>query len=61
MQLDDATLNTEGEYNATPLDSMTKRMCLLSNKAFKPILVVAQNTIMNLKISIMLCKCDCCR
>lgn len=35
---------------------MTKLMCFLSDKAFKPILVVAQNTIMNLEISIMLCK-----
>ena len=30
---------------------MRKRMCFLSTKACKPILVVAQNKIMNLKMS----------
>ena len=44
---------TEGEYSSAALDSVRKSMCFLSTKACKPILVLTQNKIINLKISII--------
>ena len=42
-----------GDYSAAALDGMRKRMCFLSIKSCKPILVVTQNKNMNLKVSII--------
>lgn len=44
---------TEGQYNAEALDSMRKLMLFLSIETCKAILVVSQNTITNLKVSII--------
>ena len=44
---------TEVEYRAEALDSIRKPMCFLSTKAYKPVLVVTQNEITNLKISVI--------
>ena len=44
---------TEGEYRAAALDSMRKRLCFLSTEACNHIVVVTQNTIVNLKMRTM--------
>ena len=44
---------TEREYNAAALDNMRKQMCILRIKACEAILIVLENKIMNLKMSIM--------
>ena len=43
---------TEGESSDAAEDSVRKLMCFVSTQAFKPILIVTQNKIMKLKMSI---------